>query len=32
MDSIIKTYFENLEAKDKNLQIEAFQNIIKATK
>ncbi|MCY8856330.1 hypothetical protein [Bacillus atrophaeus] len=32
MDSIIKTYFENLEAKDKNLQIEAFQNIINATK
>ncbi|MDS9995240.1 hypothetical protein C6W22_02565 [Bacillus atrophaeus] len=32
MDSIIKTYFENLEAKDKSLQIEAFQNIINATK
>ncbi|QUF67239.1 hypothetical protein [Bacillus atrophaeus] len=32
MDSIIKTYFENLEAKDRSLQIEAFQNIINATK
>lgn len=27
MDSVIKTYFENLEAKDKDLQFEAFNNI-----
>ncbi|ALC82761.1 MULTISPECIES: hypothetical protein [Bacillus] len=32
MDSITKSYFENLEAKDKSLQLEAFQNIMDATK
>lgn len=32
MDSKTKSYFENLEAKDKSLQFEAFQNIINATK
>ncbi|MCY9091561.1 hypothetical protein P9E03_08025 [Bacillus mojavensis] len=32
MDSIMKSHFEHLEAKDKNLQLEAFQNIINATK
>lgn len=32
MDNITKSYFENLEAKDKNLQLEAFQHIIEATK
>ena len=31
MDAIIKSYFENLEAKDKTLQYEAFNNIIAAT-
>ena len=28
MDSLTKTYFNNLEAKDKNLQFEAFHNIM----
>ncbi|MGG4037301.1 hypothetical protein [Heyndrickxia ginsengihumi] len=32
MDSIMKSYFENLEAKDKNVQLEAFQHIMNATK
>ncbi|MGG3625360.1 hypothetical protein ABES25_17610 [Bacillus gobiensis] len=32
MDSITNSYFENLEAKDKSLQLEAFQNIMDATK
>lgn len=32
MDNITKSYFENLEAKDKNLQLEAFQHIIEAIK
>lgn len=32
MDSIMKSHFEHLEAKDKNLQLEAFQHIINATK
>lgn len=32
MDSVMKSHFENLEAKDKSLQLEAFQNIINATK
>ncbi|KAA0964873.1 hypothetical protein FQ087_00645 [Sporosarcina sp. ANT_H38] len=27
MDSVIKSYFEDLEAKDKDVQIEAFNNI-----
>jgi len=31
MDDTIKSYFANLEGKDKNLQYEAFQNIIHAT-
>lgn len=32
MDNATKSYFQNLEAKDKNLQYEAFQNIMHATK
>ncbi len=32
MDNITKSYFENLEANDKSLQLEAFQNIIDTTK
>jgi hypothetical protein len=32
MDSVTRSYFENLEAKDKNVQIEAFYNIIAAIK
>lgn len=32
MDNIMKTYFENLEANDKSLQLEAFENIINAIK
>lgn len=32
MDSITQTYFENLEAEDKDAQFEAFGNIITATK
>lgn len=32
MDNVTKSYFENLEAKDKDLQFEAFNNIIAATK
>ncbi|MEC1689851.1 hypothetical protein [Bacillus mojavensis] len=32
MDSIMKSHFEHLEAKDKSLQLEAFQHIINATK
>ncbi|WP_018665534.1 hypothetical protein [Heyndrickxia acidiproducens] len=32
MDRLTKSYFENLETKDKNLQYEAFQNIMNATK
>lgn len=31
MDSLTRSFFENLEAKDKNLQYEAFQNILAAT-
>lgn len=31
MDSMTQSYFDNLEAKDKNLQYEAFNNIIAAT-
>ncbi|MGP4107865.1 hypothetical protein [Virgibacillus sp. L01] len=32
MDSTIQTYFANLQSDDKNLQYEAFNNIIDATK
>jgi hypothetical protein len=32
MDFTIKTYFANLEASEKEVQYEAFQNIIAATK
>lgn len=32
MNSITRSYFENLEAKGKTLQLEAFHNIITATK
>ena len=32
MDSVAQSYFDNLEAKDKDVQFEAFQNIIEATK
>lgn len=32
VDSVTKSYFENLEAKDKDIQIEAYNNIIAATK
>lgn len=32
MDSIIQSYFENLEADDKEIQFEAFKNILAATK
>jgi hypothetical protein len=32
MDSTIKTYFANLEASEKEVQYDAFQNIIAATK
>ena len=32
MDSITKSFFVNLEAKDKSLQLEAFHQIINATK
>lgn len=31
MDSLMATYFKNLESNDKNLQLEAFYNIIHAT-
>lgn len=32
MDSVTKSFFENLENKDKDAQFEAFNNIIAATK
>ena len=32
MDSVTQSYFENLEAKDKDVQFEAFKNILAATK
>ncbi|SEP60025.1 hypothetical protein SAMN05216232_0307 [Virgibacillus subterraneus] len=32
MDNTIQTYFENLQSGDKNLQYEAFNNILDATK
>ena len=32
MDSVTKSYFENLEAKDKDIQLEAFKSILAATK
>ena len=32
MDSVTQSYFENLEAKDKDVQFEAFKSILAATK
>ena len=32
MDSVTQSYFANLEAKDKDVQFEAFNNVIAATK
>ena len=32
MDSVTQSYFENLEVEDKEVQLEAFKNIIAATK
>lgn len=31
MDSIIQSYFENLESKDKDVRYEAYKNILAAT-
>ncbi|MGM0873468.1 MAG: hypothetical protein ACQEWV_01495 [Bacillota bacterium] len=32
MDSVIQSYFENLEDEDKDVQLEAYKNILAATK